>query len=86
MQPATATAAPVVGVALTAEIPVPGCASGASQAADVEQAVRFCLEVGKAFGRGDCAFYNPGEFHRLVNLYGPMTHLQTLGRAGGSPR
>jgi hypothetical protein len=80
MQPATATAAPVVGVALTAETAVPGCATGASQAVDVEMAVRFCLEVAKGLGRGECAFYDAGEYERLVALYGRMNHLQTLGR------
>jgi hypothetical protein len=80
MQPATATDAPVVGVALTAEIAVPGCATGASQAADIEMAVRFSLEVAKAFGQGECAFYDAGEFERLLALYGPMNHLQTLGK------
>ena len=83
MQPATATGAPVVGVALTAETAVPGCATGASQVVDVEMAARFCLEVAKALGRGQCAFYDAGEFERLVALYGPMVHLQ--GR-GNSPR
>lgn len=45
LQPATATAARVVGVALTAEVVVPGSATGASQPVDIELAVRFCLEV-----------------------------------------
>ena len=80
MQPATATDAPVVGVALTAEVAVPGCASGASQVMDIEMAVRFCLEVAKAFGRDECAFYDAEEFDRLVALYGSMKHLQTLGK------
>ena len=80
MQPATSTDAPVVGVALTAETAVPGCASGASQAVDIELAARFCLEVAKAFGRGECAFYDAKEFGRLVDLYGSMQHLQTLGK------
>lgn len=79
LQPATATNAPVVGVALTAETAVPGCATGASQVMDIEAAVRFCIEVAKAFGREACAFYNPAEFRQLVALYGPMRHLQTLG-------
>jgi hypothetical protein len=79
VQPSTATDAPVVGVALTAEIAVPGCASSASQVTDVEAAVRFCIEVAKAFGQGTCAFYDPMEFDRLVALYGPMKHLQGMG-------
>ena len=76
MQPATATDAPVVGVALTAETIVPGCVSGASQATDIEMAVRFCLEVAKAFGAGECPFYDEAEFEKLVALYGSMKHLQ----------
>lgn len=76
MQPATATDAPVVGVALTTESVVPGCASGASQVVDIEAAVRFCLEAAKAFGRGECRFYDADEFGRLVGLYGSMRHLQ----------
>ncbi len=79
MQPATATDAPVVGVALTAEVAVPGCATGASQVTDIEMAVRFCIEVAKAFGRGECAFYDPEVFQRLVALYGSMKRLQTMG-------
>lgn len=80
VQPATATPAPVVGVALTAEVPVPGSATGASQPADIELAVRFCLEVAKAFGRGQCRFYDPEEWQAIQRRYGPMTVLQTLGR------
>ncbi len=79
LQPATATGAPVVGVALTAETAVPGCASGASQVADIEAAARFCLETAKAFGLGACSFYDPEEYQRMVSLYGSMRHLQTLG-------
>ncbi len=81
MQPATATDAPVVGVALTAETAVPGCASGASQVTDIEMAARFCLEVAKGYGRGEFEFYDAEEFERLVALYGSMKHLQTMGKA-----
>jgi len=80
LQPATSTNAPVVGVAITAEVPVPGCATGASQAVDIELAGRFCIEVAKEFGRGKVKFYDEEEFKRLVELYGPMNHLQ--GREG----
>jgi hypothetical protein len=80
LQPATATAAPVVGVALTAEVPVPGSATGASQPTDIDLAVRFCLEVAKAFGEGECRFHDPAEWEIIQRRYGPMTHLQTLGR------
>lgn len=81
LQPATATAAPVVGVALTTETAVPGSASGASQFADIEAAARFCLEVAKAYGAGRCSFYDPEEYRRLLSLYGPLRHFQTPGRS-----
>ncbi|MBI2216648.1 MAG: DUF1177 domain-containing protein [Candidatus Rokubacteria bacterium] len=81
LQPATATEAPVVGVALTAELPVPGSATGASHATDIDLAVRFCLEVAKAFGAGQCRFYDAGEWDVIQRRYGPMTHLMTPGRA-----
>jgi hypothetical protein len=80
MQPATATDSPVVGVAITAAWAVPGCATGASQVTDIEMAVRFCIEVAKAFGQSKCAFYDAAEFERLVSLYGSMKHLQTIGK------
>jgi hypothetical protein len=79
LQPATATAAPVVGVAITAEVPVPGSGTGASHLVDVEGAARFCIEVAKAFGAGACRFYDPEEYAELVRRYGDMTRLQTLG-------
>lgn len=80
MQPATATHAPVVGVAITAEVPVPGCASGANQPTDIEMAVRFVVEVAKAFDRNKCAFYDEKEYKRLISLYGSLEHLKTLGK------
>lgn len=79
LQPATATDAPVVGVAITAESAVPGCATGASHVVDIEQVVRFSIEVAKRFGAGKCSFYDEVEFRRLVELYGSMKILQTPG-------
>ena len=79
LQPATATAAPVVGIALTTETAVAGCASGASHLTDVEAAARFTLEVAKAFTAGRCAFYDKEEFGVIQRLYGDMTHFQTSG-------
>jgi hypothetical protein len=76
MQPATATAAPVVGVALTTSIPVAGSASGANQIFDIEMAARFCVEIAKSFTAGKCAFYDQDEYARLLQLYGSLAHLQ----------
>jgi len=80
MQPATATNAPVVGVAITTEIPVPGCATGASHIIDIEEAARFVLEIAKAFGKGFCRFYDEEEWRHIVDRFGPLKILQTKGR------
>ena len=77
-QPATSTPAPVVGVAITTEVPVPGSGTGATPLDDVESAVRFCIEVAKAFGEGQCRFHDEEEFAKLRSLDGDMTHLQDL--------
>ncbi|MBY4797689.1 DUF1177 domain-containing protein [Collinsella sp. AGMB00827] len=82
LQPATATTAPVVGVAITTEQMVAGCATGASHAQDVELAARFALEVTKVFGSRSCAFFDEEDFSRLTDLYGSMKHLQTKGTSG----
>ncbi|WP_059172820.1 DUF1177 domain-containing protein [Bacillus sp. FJAT-27445] len=79
LQPAVATKSPVVGVAITTETAVAGCGTGATHPADVEQAVRFVLEVAKLFGEGKCSFYDEKEYARLEALYGKMSHLQTKG-------
>jgi hypothetical protein len=76
VQPATATAAPVLGVAITAESVVPGSATGASHEADIALAVSYAIEVAKLFGQGRLDFYDDSEFERLVRLYGSMKGLQ----------
>jgi Protein of unknown function (DUF1177) len=81
MQPATVGAAPVVGVALTSQTTVPGCATGVSNAADIDVATRFCIEVAKRFTAGDCAFYNAEAWQALTTRYGSLRHLQTIGTA-----
>lgn len=79
LQPAVTTDVPVVGLAITAKTAVPGCGTGASHEVDVAQAVRFSIEVAKEFTRGEIQFYDQAEFQHLVNLYGSMKKLQTLG-------
>ncbi|OHD80841.1 MAG: hypothetical protein A3J97_01800 [Spirochaetes bacterium RIFOXYC1_FULL_54_7] len=78
-QPCTATTAPVVGVAITAIRPVPGCGTGASREIDIEEAARFCLEVAKAFTAGSCRFHDAEEFALMHRLYGSMAHLSSSG-------
>jgi hypothetical protein len=79
MQPCVATRAPVVGIAVTTESVVPGCATGASHIVDIEEIVRFSIEVAKQSGAGQCRFYDEEEFKKILKLYGPMKHLQTVG-------
>lgn len=78
MQPATRTDAPVVGVAITSEVVVPGCATGTNQLLDVECAARFCVEVAKEYTEGKCTFYHEEEFQKLKKMYGSMNHLQQV--------
>ncbi|MFE7136535.1 DUF1177 domain-containing protein [Streptomyces sp. NPDC057644] len=80
LQPATATAAPVVGLAVTSAAAVPGCQTGASHESDIASAARYAVEVAKAFGAGNLDFHDAVEFDNLVNRYGSLAHLQTLGR------
>lgn len=80
LQPATATSAPVVGVAITTEASVAGCATGATHAEDVEAAGRFAIEVAKDFGEGKCSFYDKEEFDTLLHLYGDNKKFQTKGK------
>lgn len=80
LQPAVATDAPVVGLAITAQSMVPGCGTGASHEVDIASAVRFAIEVAKEFSQGQCSFYNQAEFTRITELYGSMKVLQTSGK------
>ena len=75
MQPSCNTDAPVVGVAITTEVPVAGCATGATHLFDVEMAAKFVVEVAKDFTNGSCVFYNKEEFARLKSLYGDRSQL-----------
>ena len=80
VQPCIITSAPIVGVAITTEMSVPGCGTGANHETDIEEASRYCIEVAKAFMEGKCNFYDQKEFELIVKLYGSMKHLQTLGK------
>lgn len=79
VQPAFGTTAPVVGVAITTESSVPGCATGATHVDDVDAVVRFMVEVAKEFTQGTLSFYDPREFDLLVQRYGSQALFQTAG-------
>ncbi len=80
LQPSTATAVPVVGVAITATTAVPGCTTGSTCFSAVDGAARFSLEVAKRFGRNKCCFYDEKEYETLKEKYGSMAVLQTGGK------
>lgn len=79
LQPCCGTDAPVVGVAITTESSVPGCATGATHEVDVAEVVQFCVEAAKEFTAGNCSFYDKDEFEMIQKLYGSMKVLQTRG-------
>lgn len=79
LQPAIATKAPVVGVAITTEVPVAGCATGSTNIVDIESVSRFVIEVAKDVGEGKCKIYDEEEFGLIKGLYGDMTRFQTKG-------
>jgi hypothetical protein len=79
MQPSVATAAPVVGVAITAESPVSGAALNANHETDLAEAVQFCVATAKAFTSGTCQFYDPDEYDALLQRYGSLSLFQTEG-------
>lgn len=80
LQPAVATNAPVVGVAITTEVAVAGSASGASRLIDVEEVVRYSIEVAKRFGEKSCTFFDEKEYQLIQDLYGSAKHAQTFGK------
>ena len=79
LQPCCGTDAPVVGVAITTESSVPGCATGATHEVDVAEVVQFCVDAAKEFTAGKCSFYDKDEFEMIQKLYGSMKVLQTRG-------
>ncbi len=79
LQPCVSTKAPVVGVAITTEVPVAGCASGATHITDIELVSRYAIEVAKDFGEKKCNFYDIQEYELIEKLYGKMDKFQTKG-------
>jgi len=75
MQPCTILKAPVVGLAITTETAVAGCATGSSHEVDIALAARFSFEVAKRFGSDKCGFYDAEEYRRIRTLYGDMSRL-----------
>ncbi len=79
LQPAISTNAPVVGVAITTQTAVPGCATGATSLLSTDMAGRFAIEVAKDFTNGKISFYSEEEFELLIKKYGSRKIMQTKG-------
>lgn len=75
MQPAVATKSPVVGVAITSELPVPGCWTGASNAHQIDMTGRFVIEVAQGYGKGNVSLFDTKEYGILKKKYGSMNVL-----------
>ena len=84
LQPAFAAKVPVVGVAITTESSVPGCATGATHVEDVDDVVRFLVEAAKEFTAGRLHFFDEAEFALLTRLYGTLERFQTAGNPSAS--
>ena len=78
LQPATATDAPLVGIALTSTACVPGCATGITSAHRIDEVGRYIIECAQRYGAGELEFYDPEEFAVLTRLYGDMARLQSI--------
>ena len=79
MQPCIATDAPLIGLAITTQVPVPGCGTGASHPTDIEVAGRYVIEVAKQYGKGLCSFMDKAEWETILEKYGAHKHLQARG-------
>lgn len=80
MQPSVATDKPCVGIAVTTHTQVAGCATGATHLTDLDEVLRFCIEVAKEFTTGHCSFYDEKEFECMVAKYGSLSHFQSMGK------
>jgi len=79
MQPWIYTKAPVVGVATTTSLPVPGSATGATNAWALEQATRFVIEVAKEYTAGRIKFYDEAEWNTIIQVHGRIDEILKKG-------
>ncbi len=79
MQPWLYTKAPVVGVAITARMAVPGSGTGVTNFLALEQATRFVVEVAKEFTAGRARFYDPEEWETILKIHGPVAEILRRG-------
>lgn len=78
LQPSVVTKAPVVGVAITSETPVAGCATGVTNACQIDAVGRFIIEVAQRFSKKTCQFYDKKEYQLIIKKYGSLKKFQEL--------
>ena len=64
---------------MTSTISIPS-SSRATHVPDVDEAVRFSIEVPQAYTAGECHFYDSDEYQLLVSKYGTLSHFRTMGK------
>ncbi|MEM2470555.1 MAG: DUF1177 domain-containing protein [Nitrososphaerota archaeon] len=79
MQPWLYTKAPVVGVAITTRMVVPGSVTGVTNFISLENATRFIVEVAKQFGKGKVRFYDEEEWKTILAIHGPLRDIMRRG-------
>jgi len=79
VQPWIYTKAPVVGVAITARMAIPGSATGATNIWALEQATRFIVEVAKEFTAERAKFYDEEEWKTIISVHGELRDIMRRG-------
>lgn len=79
MQPWIYTTAPVVGVAITTRMALPGSGTGITNFISLEQATRFIVEVAKDFTSGRAEFYDREEWETILKIHGPIRSIMGKG-------
>ncbi len=79
VQPWIYTTAPVIGVATTTRLPVPGSATGATNIYSLDQASRFVLEVAKDFTAGRAKFYDEKDWKTILEVHGSLRDIMRKG-------
>lgn len=79
VQPWVYSRGPVLGVATTARMPVPGSATGATNAYILEQASRFVLEVAKDYTAKKLSFHSEEEWNTILRVHGSLREVLCKG-------
>jgi len=83
MQPWLYTSAPVVGVAITARMALPGSGTGSTNIYALELAARFVVEVAKDYTMGRVRFYDEEEWDTIIKMHGHVREIMSRGAPGG---